>query len=169
MIKMRIESDWKENSPTDNQFPVTCPRPRKNVCEGGAKVAGKKWKESMLAVGEREGKARLSTTASLDQTGKRLEERKTRIDFPELYYHRLWRTFFPPISRNLLWSFPMATSSILNLGENVKSRCAAKLCRCNRITGSLFSRPAESKAALDERNTNEGKPKTKPGSIARAW
>lgn len=38
----------------------------------------------MLAVGEREGKARLSTTASLDQTGKRLEERKTRIDFPEL-------------------------------------------------------------------------------------
>lgn len=40
----------------------------------------------MLAVGEREGKARLSTTdvLSLDQTGKRLEERKTRIDFPEL-------------------------------------------------------------------------------------
>lgn len=166
---MRIESDWKENSPADNQFPATCPRPRKNVCEGGAKVAGKKWKESMLAVGEREGKVRLSTTASLDQTFGKTFGRKEDA-------HRLSRTsvigygehFFPPISRNLLWSFPMATSSILNLGGNVKSRCAAKLCRCNRITGSLFSRPAESKAALDERNTNEGKPKTKPGSIARA-
>lgn len=93
---MRIESDWKENSPADNQFPATCPRPRKNVCEGGAKVAGKKWKESMLAVGEREGKVRLSTTASLDQTGKRLKERKTRIDFPELVSSAMENIFFRP-------------------------------------------------------------------------
>lgn len=92
IIKMRIESDWKENSPADNQFPATCPRPRKNVCEGGAKVAGKKWKESMLAVGEREGKARLSTTASNGKTFGRKEDA-----------HRLSRTLLSSAMENIFF------------------------------------------------------------------
>ena len=36
----------------------------------------------------------------------------------------------------------------------------AKLCHCNRITWSPFSRPSKSKAVLDERNINERNPKT---------
>lgn len=121
--------------------------------------------KSQAKSGSVKGKEKLglSTTASLDRTEKRLEE--TRVQTLPNYATTISSgKFFSP--RNSFTD--PATNSILKLGGNVKSRCAAKLCRCNRITGSPFSRPAESKAALDERNINEGKTRRRNPRIDRA-
>lgn len=121
--------------------------------------------KSQAKSGSVKGKEKLglSTTASLDRTEKRLQETRVQT-LPNHATTISSGKFFSP--RNS--STDPATNSILKLGGNVKSRCAAKLCRCNRITGSPFSRPAESKTALDERNINEGKTRRRNPRIDRA-
>lgn len=74
-------------------------------------------------------------------------------------------SFFSPSFFSSFPFFPTTTrrddyDSATGLLTGRMSNRYAKLCHCNRITWSPFSRPSKSKAVLDERNINERNPKT---------